>query len=232
MAESFLFSIAEGVLGKLSSAAIQEIGLAWGVEKELNDLEDTLSTIKAVLLDAEKKQGKSHELRVWMERLEDVCHDLGDVLDEFEIVDLKQIVMQKSVVRKVPNFFSRSNSLAFRIRMGHKIKEIRERLGKIADDKAKFHLTEQTVDKGHRAKGEMQRLASLQMLLIPNCERLLSLSRGVAKLVGLKGLLTLTLQQYILVQGCPNFTKLPEWMENLKSLLRNPSIDIFARWFE
>lgn len=37
------------------SLAFQEIYLAWGVKDELKELEDTLSTIKAVILDAEEQ---------------------------------------------------------------------------------------------------------------------------------------------------------------------------------
>uniref|UniRef100_A0A5B7CHV8 Putative disease resistance protein RGA3 n=1 Tax=Davidia involucrata TaxID=16924 RepID=A0A5B7CHV8_DAVIN len=107
MAESFFYSLAEGVLGKLSSAALQEIALVWGVKNELKELEDTLSTISAVLLDAEEQQGKSRELRVWMERLEIVCYDIDDVLDEFEIAALKQ-----KVHGKVSIFFSHEDCLS------------------------------------------------------------------------------------------------------------------------
>ncbi|XP_034673154.1 putative disease resistance protein RGA4 isoform X3 [Vitis riparia] len=67
MAESFAFAIADRVLGKLGSALIQEVGLAWGVKTELEELNDTLSTIRAVLLDAEEKQATSHQLRDWLE---------------------------------------------------------------------------------------------------------------------------------------------------------------------
>ena len=60
MAESFAFGIADRVLGKLASAIIQEVGLAWGVKFELEDLKDTSSAIHAVLLDAEGKQATNH----------------------------------------------------------------------------------------------------------------------------------------------------------------------------
>ncbi|KAB1227627.1 putative disease resistance protein RGA4 [Morella rubra] len=41
MAEGLLFSIAEGILGKLGSRALQELGLLWGVKDELEKLQDT-----------------------------------------------------------------------------------------------------------------------------------------------------------------------------------------------
>jgi hypothetical protein len=53
-AETFVFNIAAKVLGKLVSPAFQEARLVWGVESDLERLEKTLVTVKAVLLDAEE----------------------------------------------------------------------------------------------------------------------------------------------------------------------------------
>ena len=69
MTESFAFAIAEGVLGKLGSALIQEVGLAWGVKTELEELKDTLSTIHALLLDAEEKQATNRQISDWLGKL-------------------------------------------------------------------------------------------------------------------------------------------------------------------
>ncbi|KAL6319232.1 hypothetical protein AAG906_013906 [Vitis piasezkii] len=125
MAESFAFAIADRVLGKLGSALIQEVGLAWGVKTELEELNDTLSTIRAVLLDAEEKQATSHQLRDWLGKLKDGFYDAEDIVDEFEYEALRQKV-----------------SLAFNLKMGHRVKKIRGRLDKIAADKSKFNLIE------------------------------------------------------------------------------------------
>ncbi|CBI15510.3 unnamed protein product, partial [Vitis vinifera] len=92
MAESFAFAIADRVLGKLGSALIQEVGLAWGVKTELEELNDTLSTIRAVLLDAEEKQATSHQLRDWLGKLKDGFYDAEDIVDEFEYEALRQKV--------------------------------------------------------------------------------------------------------------------------------------------
>ena len=45
-----------------------------------------------------------------------------------------------STGRKVCHFFSSSNPLAFGIKMGHRVKEIKERLDSIAKDRDQFHL--------------------------------------------------------------------------------------------
>ncbi|KAK2969536.1 hypothetical protein RJ640_000994 [Escallonia rubra] len=117
-----------------------EIVLALGVRGELSKLEDTLSSVKAVLVDAEELQETKAELSVWVGKLTDVCYAIDDILDEFDVIALQQQVNQRSIKRKVRHFFSRSNPLVFRFRMGHKIKEIREKLDQIAADRNNFHL--------------------------------------------------------------------------------------------
>uniref|UniRef100_A0A7N2KTH9 Disease resistance protein RGA3 n=1 Tax=Quercus lobata TaxID=97700 RepID=A0A7N2KTH9_QUELO len=135
-------SIAANVIEKLGSLAYQEISLAWGTASDLKKLEDTMSTIQAVLLDAEEKQAENHQLRVWLERLKAVFHDAVDVVDEFECEDLRRQVVKTygSTGRKVCRFFSFSNPLAFGFKMGHRVKKIRERLDLIAKDRDQFHL--------------------------------------------------------------------------------------------
>lgn len=83
-----------------------------------------------------------------MGKLKDVCYDADDVLDEFEYEALRwQEVNHGGIKRKVCNFFSCSNPFAFRFKMGHKIKSIREKLDKVANEKAKFHLTNRVDDR-------------------------------------------------------------------------------------
>ncbi|KAK2970793.1 hypothetical protein RJ640_007089 [Escallonia rubra] len=107
---------------------------------ELNKLKGTLSTVNAVVVDAEGLQETNGQLSVWLEALKDVCYAIDDILDEFEVIALQLVVKQRSIQRKVRHFFSCSNPLVFRFRMGHKIKEIRKRLDQIAADRNNFHL--------------------------------------------------------------------------------------------
>uniref|UniRef100_A0A2N9EU67 NB-ARC domain-containing protein n=1 Tax=Fagus sylvatica TaxID=28930 RepID=A0A2N9EU67_FAGSY len=53
-----------------------------------------MSTIQAVLLDAEEKQVKNRGLTVWLEQLKDVFYDVVDVLDEFECEALRRQVVK------------------------------------------------------------------------------------------------------------------------------------------
>ncbi|KAL5828221.1 hypothetical protein ACOSQ4_020018 [Xanthoceras sorbifolium] len=157
MAEAIVSPIAGFLLGKLASLSYQEVCLMWGVKTDLLKLERTLTFINAVLLDAEQQQLHNHQIRVWLQELKDVCYDAEDVLDEFEIQALRRQVMlnRGSITQKVRNYLSLPKSVAFRFTIGHKIKEIRERLDEVAADKNKFHLTNRVDDRNARQGREL-----------------------------------------------------------------------------
>ncbi|XP_044508353.1 putative disease resistance protein RGA1 [Mangifera indica] len=143
MAETIVSVIAGELLSKVMSLTSNKISFGWGVKNDVQELAGTLTTIKVVLLDAEEKQTQNEKLRVWLEKLKEVCYDVEDVLDEIEVKDLcKQVMNGQSISRKVRHFFSSSNPIVFHFRLGHKIKEINKRLAKIATEKDDFNLTE------------------------------------------------------------------------------------------
>ncbi|KAK7378165.1 hypothetical protein VNO80_03602 [Phaseolus coccineus] len=142
MAESFLFSIAESLIAKLASHAFQEASRLVGLYDNLRDLTKTLSLVKAVLLDAQQKQEHNHQLREWLTQLKTVFSDAEDLLDEFECQTLRKKVVKAhgSTKDKVRHFFSTSNPLLFRYKMAQQIKDIGNRLDKVAADRHKFSL--------------------------------------------------------------------------------------------
>nr|XP_023878184.1 putative disease resistance protein RGA3 [Quercus suber] len=140
MAEGVLFNVAEGIVGQLGNLALKEIGLIWGVKDELQKLKNTVTTINAVLQDAEEHQALSNAIKDWVERLKDVFFEADDLLDDFFTEVLRREVMTRNKkAKEVRIFFSKSNQLAYGLKMGHKLKSIRERLDAIAADR-KFHL--------------------------------------------------------------------------------------------
>ena len=92
MAEIILSVVAEEILGKLISVATEQINLAWGFKEELTKLLDSLTTIQAVLADAERRQGSEELVKLWLRRLKDVAYDADDVLDEFAYEILRRKV--------------------------------------------------------------------------------------------------------------------------------------------
>ncbi|XP_028752949.1 putative disease resistance protein RGA4 [Neltuma alba] len=72
----------EVALATLRSLIQKEIDLFLGVDREMRRLSSVLSTIKAVLEDAEEKQLTNKALNNWLHKLQDAAHLLDDILDE------------------------------------------------------------------------------------------------------------------------------------------------------
>ncbi|GKV02269.1 hypothetical protein SLEP1_g14726 [Rubroshorea leprosula] len=133
MAESILGPVIEEALFKVASFTAGQIRLAWGLEKELSKLRSSLNLIQHVLQDAEERQSEV-AIRDWLQELKDVAYDMVDVLDEVEYEVLQQKVETQSQVKRVRNFFSPSNPIAFRFNIANKIKKINESLVKVRED--------------------------------------------------------------------------------------------------
>ncbi|CAL5193438.1 unnamed protein product [Lathyrus oleraceus] len=148
MAETFLFDIANSLLGKLASFAFDQVARACYVYHDLQGIKDTLSIITTLLLDAEKKKNQQPTLREWLRKIQSICSDAEVVLDEFRLqVNLKQAVEGSGSSRmKVRRYVSSSNPIAFRFRMAHQIKDIRGRLNKAAADGVWFGLVKTDVE--------------------------------------------------------------------------------------
>nr|GMD00265.1 putative disease resistance protein RGA1 [Ipomoea batatas] len=95
MAETFLADITENVL-------------AWNLKPELKKLHNTLSTIKAVLHDADEQQAKNHEVKDWLQKLIDVVYDADDLLDDFGTLILLQNL------RSCSSIFTKTTQKLFR----------------------------------------------------------------------------------------------------------------------
>mgnify|MGYP004713914765 CR=1 FL=1 len=94
-------------------------------KKDLEKLKNTLKLIQAVLCDAEKEQVTKELVKRWLENLERVAFDAGNLLDDFNYEMIRRKVeIQNQMKRKVCLFFSLSNPIAFRCRMAKKIQKI------------------------------------------------------------------------------------------------------------
>uniref|UniRef100_A0A2N9H875 NB-ARC domain-containing protein n=1 Tax=Fagus sylvatica TaxID=28930 RepID=A0A2N9H875_FAGSY len=73
------FSVAEKVIEKLGSPAYKEICLAWNIAGDLEKLQDIMSTVQAVLLDAEEKQAKNRQIYggKWWKDMETLAKKVG-----------------------------------------------------------------------------------------------------------------------------------------------------------
>eukprot|EP00268_Persea_americana_P054698 TRINITY_DN6291_c0_g1_i4.p1 TRINITY_DN6291_c0_g1~~TRINITY_DN6291_c0_g1_i4.p1 ORF type:complete len:1137 (+),score=191.79 TRINITY_DN6291_c0_g1_i4:1029-4439(+) len=141
MAALLLSPLLKVVFDKLVSLITEEHRLQRGVHKEMDRLKSTLETIEAVLEDAEEQQVKDKAVKIWLGELKDAAYDADDILDEFMTEVLRKKIESEDhhhMMNKVRNFLSLP--LVFHIKMGHKVKKIRERLDAIASERSKFHL--------------------------------------------------------------------------------------------
>ncbi|PPS09592.1 hypothetical protein GOBAR_AA11033 [Gossypium barbadense] len=115
----------------------------WWVDDDLDDLKSTVSTIKAVLLDAEERSVTSQLVKDWLEKLRDVLYDADDLLDDFSTEALgKDLLGGNKLTKEVRLFFSSSNQFAYGLKMGRKMKAIKARLISIGSEAKVFNLVE------------------------------------------------------------------------------------------
>jgi chromosome segregation ATPase len=104
MAEGLLFNMIEKLIGKLGSVVVE----SWNMRDDLEKLEQNMSEIKAVVLDAEEQQsiqqGNYHQLQLWLANLKDALEDAEDLLDEFNTEELRrQVMTNDKKAKKFPN---------------------------------------------------------------------------------------------------------------------------------
>ncbi|XP_027359452.1 putative disease resistance protein RGA1 [Abrus precatorius] len=132
--------IAEKVIGGLSSLAVKELGIICNLRDDKQKIESIVSSITAVLKDAEAKANQ-HQVRTWVEELKDILFDADDLLDDFSTEALRRKLMRGSkMMRKLKTFFSKQNQIAYAFKMGHRMKEIRKRLDEVANTRQQLQL--------------------------------------------------------------------------------------------
>ncbi|CAI0425487.1 unnamed protein product [Linum tenue] len=215
MAETALFAIAGTVLEQLGSKVLQEAALLWGLGDDIKKLTCTLSSIQAVLLDAEEQSHspQSHQLRLWLKELRQVVYDAEDLLDDFSIEvrrrQGKTTTASENISKEVQSFFSSSNQVAYSLKIAHGIQDIRAKLDEIAERRDMFHLEVRPVESMARKlreqtdsdvpemvvgrKNDKKRVLKQLLLQLPSCEDIVS----VVSIVGIGGLGKTTFAQLL-----------------------------------
>ncbi|KAK7319315.1 hypothetical protein RJT34_04034 [Clitoria ternatea] len=131
------------MLDKLASRAFQNVSMARGLHAEVTSLKNSLTIISAFIVDAENKQTQNQAILEWLQQLKDAFFDARDILDDIECEALRNQFVRNSgsFTTKVHRFLSSSNPLAFRVKMAHKIKNIKEKIDEIASLGMKFGLS-------------------------------------------------------------------------------------------
>ncbi|XWS42768.1 hypothetical protein CRYUN_Cryun16bG0042600 [Craigia yunnanensis] len=113
-----------------------------GVENEVKKLSSKLTTIRAVLKDAEQKQldaACDTSLRDWLAKVKDAACDAEDILDTFATETFLGKRKQQVCGIRTPINLKR---FRYKSSVAHEIKEISEKFDEIDNEKAKFHLKE------------------------------------------------------------------------------------------
>ncbi|XP_038877689.1 putative disease resistance protein RGA3 [Benincasa hispida] len=131
MAE-FLWTFAvQEILKKIVKFGAEQIGVAWGLEKEEFQLKKWLLKAETILADINKKKLHHHAVRLWVEDLQDIVYEADDLLDELRYEDLRRTGEQTGKFKKVRDSISPSkNSFLFRLKMANKMKKITAALHK------------------------------------------------------------------------------------------------------
>lgn len=107
----------------------------YGVESEIEKLTSNLSSITAVLRDAERtlSDSKSEQLADWLTKLRDAALDAEDILEMYAT----EAEMRKKSRQPAPLAW-----LSFRSEAANKIRKVTTRIDEISQEKAKFHFKE------------------------------------------------------------------------------------------
>ncbi|KAL3642075.1 hypothetical protein CASFOL_012890 [Castilleja foliolosa] len=146
MAEVVVGPIIQVLLENLLTLSQEQVGLVRYFKNDLKKLQKTLSMVNDVLHDAEKRQVADKPVKRWLRELEDLAFDADNVIDEFNYHLLSKKVganKNKTVTKKVQSFFSSSNdnnTIAYRLKLGRRIKDISERLKSINRQANEFGL--------------------------------------------------------------------------------------------
>ncbi|KAJ6748138.1 hypothetical protein OIU79_029295 [Salix purpurea] len=145
MAGALVSVLLDQITAVLSPQVQEELSLVGGVKKQVDKLKSNLINIQSVLEDAERKQVKDKAVRVWLDKLKDVCYDMDDMLDEWSTaIPTWEMDEENTRPQKKMRFFLMAFPISY-LKKGFqsrdialKIKEINEKLDEIAKEKAMY----------------------------------------------------------------------------------------------
>ncbi|OMP03361.1 Disease resistance protein [Corchorus capsularis] len=123
------------------ASLIKEELVDQGAKEEVKKLSSNLTTIQAVLEDAEQRQldaADNRSLRDWLAKLRDAAYDAQDILESFTTETF--LWKRKQQVRKTPTPFSLISKISYKSSFAYKIKEISVKFDEISKEKNNFHL--------------------------------------------------------------------------------------------
>ncbi|KAL4578948.1 hypothetical protein LXL04_015082 [Taraxacum kok-saghyz] len=135
MVDALVIVVAEGIHKKVVSIAANELALAWGYKKKLDNLEQTLKITCAKLRDTENEKGQNHGVMVWLALLNHVVGEADDLLDDVHYEMLRHEVMTRDQTGIIAAFrdFPSLKTYFLRTEMGERIKNITNKFCKMIE---------------------------------------------------------------------------------------------------
>ena len=149
MAEGLVSTVLERLASVIQQQIQQEVRLVVGAEKDVQKLTNTLRNIRAVLVDAEKRQVKEEAVKIWLEDLKGLAYDIDNVLDEWSSsilklqiqgVEFDDTITHKKVCSSITFPCFPTHGIQLRHDIALKIGEINKRLDVIAQEKDKYNF--------------------------------------------------------------------------------------------
>ncbi|XP_074293543.1 putative disease resistance protein RGA1 [Silene latifolia] len=130
-------SVAQTIFAALQCPELKKVCSMLGYKADLEKLQQTVETIKAVLLDAEAKTEKlTHETKLYIKKLKDAAYDADDLIDEFVTLAQQKKLIKGNKVR----LFSLFKDMGVAYNMSHGVKKVKENLANIVHVHTKFGL--------------------------------------------------------------------------------------------
>ncbi|KAK9116035.1 hypothetical protein Sjap_014982 [Stephania japonica] len=145
-------SIVGILLNKLASLIDSELSSLWNAESDMERLSSTLTTIQAVLADAETKQFSDNAIKNWLAKLEDAAFKADDILDEWAT---DESLAPHDCSCSCSCSCKYAKLVLTRRKIAKEIKSIRERMGEIAEERSKFHLSNHQITQMYRETGSV-----------------------------------------------------------------------------
>ncbi|KAK8290952.1 hypothetical protein V6Z12_D06G031600 [Gossypium hirsutum] len=151
MAEIVLCPILQVVFEKLASRFLKEIADRCGFKDEIKKLQRTLGAIQTVLQDAEEWQATDKSSKLWLSELREVAFDADDLLEEFGPEAMIQ-ENDNSLTEQVTNIVPSLRPFITYLKKLPELKQIRERLDVLLDERSNFKLKRKDGDKAIKSQ--------------------------------------------------------------------------------
>ncbi|KAJ3693773.1 hypothetical protein LUZ60_009253 [Juncus effusus] len=150
--EMLVSAVVKEVLGKLSSQMWEQIGLIWGFNNDMKEMTKNLEMVDAVLDDAERKSFMDKPICQWLKELKSAAYAIEDMMCDFE-TNISPNNQGGSWGAKLQKILSTAKIVKKRVILANKMKDLRQRLDKVAMRRSQFVLNSGTrFDKEQVAK--------------------------------------------------------------------------------